>query len=129
MEDSVAALEQRLILDPEEERLARWERLRRFHGLEIPLLRALGLGLVSIAVCAYDGTVRPDLAIHCDLKVFLQELLRQLPESTYQAGRHAGWLTSVRRRPTRSDSTWGCTTPPACFDDSPRSSTAVGMSR
>ncbi len=63
MEDSLDALEQRLILDPEEERLARWERLRRFHGLEIPLLRALGLGLLSIAVCIYDGSVRPDLAL------------------------------------------------------------------
>jgi acetolactate synthase I/II/III large subunit len=46
-------------------------------------------------------TVRPDLAIHCDLKVFLQELLCQLPESTYQAGRHAGWLTWCRDRRER----------------------------
>ncbi len=61
MEDTVAALEERLILDPEEERLARWSRLRRFHALEIPLLRALGIGLITVAVCLYDAVLRPEL--------------------------------------------------------------------
>jgi acetolactate synthase-1/2/3 large subunit len=43
-------------------------------------------------------TVRPDLAIHCDLKVFLQEMLRQLPASSYRAERHGGWLAWCRER-------------------------------
>ena len=41
-------------------------------------------------------TVKPQLPIHCDLKAFLREMLRQLPESGYQAGRHAGWLAWCR---------------------------------
>jgi acetolactate synthase I/II/III large subunit len=43
-------------------------------------------------------TVRPDLAIHCDLKIFLREMLRQLPASPYRAARHAGWLAWCRER-------------------------------
>jgi acetolactate synthase-1/2/3 large subunit len=43
-------------------------------------------------------TVRPDLGIHCDLKIFLREMLRQLPESTYRARRHAPWLEACRQR-------------------------------
>lgn len=43
-------------------------------------------------------TVRPDLAIHCDLKIFLREMLRQLPASSYRASRHAGWLAWCRER-------------------------------
>jgi acetolactate synthase-1/2/3 large subunit len=46
-------------------------------------------------------TVRPDLAIHCDLKVFLREMLRQLPECGYRAGRHADWLAWCRERVAR----------------------------
>ena len=42
-------------------------------------------------------TVRPDLPIHCDLRVFLQEMLRQLRASASPA-RHAGWLTWCRLR-------------------------------
>jgi acetolactate synthase-1/2/3 large subunit len=45
-------------------------------------------------------TVRPDLPVHCDLKVFLQEMLRQLPGS-YRAERHASWLSWCRERVTR----------------------------
>jgi acetolactate synthase-1/2/3 large subunit len=37
-------------------------------------------------------TVRPDLAVHCDLKVFLTELLRRIEETRYKPGRHAEWL-------------------------------------
>ena len=46
-------------------------------------------------------TVRPDLAIHCDLKVFLQEMLRQLRASSDQAERHTGWLAWCRERVKR----------------------------
>jgi acetolactate synthase-1/2/3 large subunit len=46
-------------------------------------------------------TVRPDFAIHCDLKVFLREMLRQLPASGYRAGRHASWLAWCRERVAR----------------------------
>jgi len=46
-------------------------------------------------------TVRPDLPIHCDLKVFLREMLRQLPEASYRASRHAQWLAECRERVRR----------------------------
>jgi acetolactate synthase-1/2/3 large subunit len=46
-------------------------------------------------------TVRPDLGIHCDLKVFLREMLRQLPGSGYSAGRHSDWLAWCRERVAR----------------------------
>jgi acetolactate synthase-1/2/3 large subunit len=46
-------------------------------------------------------TVRPELAIHCDLKVFLQEMLRQLPASGYDAKRHCVWLSWCRERVAR----------------------------
>jgi len=46
-------------------------------------------------------TVRPDLPIHCDLKVFLREMLRQLPEAPYRASLHAGWLAQCRERVQR----------------------------
>jgi acetolactate synthase I/II/III large subunit len=45
-------------------------------------------------------TVRPNLPVHCDLKVFLQEMLRQLPGS-YRAERHASWLSWCRERVKR----------------------------
>jgi acetolactate synthase-1/2/3 large subunit len=38
-------------------------------------------------------TVKPDLAIHSDVKPFLSELARQIERSGYQSGKHAGWLT------------------------------------
>jgi acetolactate synthase-1/2/3 large subunit len=43
-------------------------------------------------------TVRPDLPIHCDVKVFLSEMRRQLSGSGYVASRHAAWLTWCRER-------------------------------
>ena len=46
-------------------------------------------------------TVRPDLAIHCDLKIFLREMLRQLPGGPYRANRHAQWLAQCRERVQR----------------------------
>ncbi len=41
-------------------------------------------------------TVRPDLPIHCDLRVFLQEMLRQLDGS--DAARHAEWVRWCKQR-------------------------------
>jgi acetolactate synthase-1/2/3 large subunit len=41
-------------------------------------------------------TVRPNLPVHCDLKVFLQEMLRQLPGS-YRAERHRQLAVVVPR--------------------------------
>jgi acetolactate synthase-1/2/3 large subunit len=46
-------------------------------------------------------TVRPDLPVHCDLKIFLREMLRQLPDSGYRAEAHASWLASCRERLAR----------------------------
>jgi len=46
-------------------------------------------------------TVRPDLPIHCDLKVFLREMLRQLPAASYRASRHTQWLAQCRDRVER----------------------------
>jgi len=43
-------------------------------------------------------TVRPDLPIHCDLRVFLREMLRQLRTGSWPAGRHASWLSWCRER-------------------------------
>jgi acetolactate synthase-1/2/3 large subunit len=43
-------------------------------------------------------TVRCELPIHCDLKVFLREILRQLPGSGYNPCRHVGWLAWCRER-------------------------------
>ncbi|HUI41531.1 MAG TPA: thiamine pyrophosphate-binding protein [Terriglobia bacterium] len=44
-------------------------------------------------------TVRPDLAVHCDLKAFLTELLHRIEETGYKPGRHAEWLRwCVERR-------------------------------
>jgi acetolactate synthase-1/2/3 large subunit len=46
-------------------------------------------------------TVRPDKAIHSDLKQFLQELLRQCDAANYRAGAHATWLAWCRERVRR----------------------------
>jgi acetolactate synthase-1/2/3 large subunit len=46
-------------------------------------------------------TVRPDFPIHCDLKLFLREMIRQLPGSRYEGGRHSGWLAWCRERVAR----------------------------
>jgi acetolactate synthase-1/2/3 large subunit len=43
-------------------------------------------------------TVRPELPIHCDLKVFLAEMLRQLSASPGGSGRHASWLAWCKER-------------------------------
>jgi acetolactate synthase-1/2/3 large subunit len=49
----------------------------------------------------HKPTVRPDLAIHCDLRIFLQEMLRQLPASGYHPERHRSWLAWCRERVER----------------------------
>ncbi len=46
-------------------------------------------------------TVRPDMPIRCDLKVFLREMLRQLPQSSYRPAAHQGWLAWCRERVAR----------------------------
>ena len=46
-------------------------------------------------------TVRPDLPIHCDLKVFLAEMRRQLAASPREIARHAAWLKWCRERVCR----------------------------
>jgi len=49
----------------------------------------------------HKPTVQPDLAIQCDLKQFLQELLRQCDAEHYQPGMHAPWLAWCRDRVQR----------------------------
>jgi acetolactate synthase-1/2/3 large subunit len=49
----------------------------------------------------HKPTVQPDLAIQCDLKQFLQELLRQCDAENYQPGTHAAWLAWCRERVQR----------------------------
>ncbi|MFH0926488.1 MAG: thiamine pyrophosphate-binding protein [bacterium] len=46
-------------------------------------------------------TVKPDIAIHCDAKLFLMELNRQLDVIDYDSSRHTKWLTWCRERVTR----------------------------
>ena len=46
-------------------------------------------------------TVKPDLAIHSDVKPFMKELGRQIIRADYRAGGHAGWLDWCRERLAR----------------------------
>jgi acetolactate synthase-1/2/3 large subunit len=46
-------------------------------------------------------TVKPDLAIHSDVKPFLNELARQIETSGYRPGKHAGWLAWCKERVAR----------------------------
>ncbi len=43
-------------------------------------------------------TVRPDIAVHSDLKVFLRDMLEQCDADNYHAGRHDKWLNWCRER-------------------------------
>ena len=45
--------------------------------------------------------VRPDLAVHSDLRVFLEELLLECEERDYKSGRHDAWLSWCRERLSR----------------------------
>jgi acetolactate synthase-1/2/3 large subunit len=49
----------------------------------------------------HKPTVQPDMAIHCDLKQFLPELLRQCDAENYQPGAHSPWLAWCRERVQR----------------------------
>ena len=49
----------------------------------------------------HKPTVQPDLAIHFDLKWFMQELLRQCDADNYRPGGHANWLAWCRERVRR----------------------------
>jgi len=46
-------------------------------------------------------TVRPDMAIHGDLRHFLQELLRECDRTQYRPGLHAPWLAWCHERVRR----------------------------
>jgi acetolactate synthase-1/2/3 large subunit len=49
----------------------------------------------------HKPTIQPDLAIHCDLKRFMQELLRQCDADNYRPEVHARWLAWCRERVQR----------------------------
>jgi acetolactate synthase-1/2/3 large subunit len=49
----------------------------------------------------HKPTVRPDQAIHCDLKEFMQELARQCDAGKYRPETHAPWLAWCRERVQR----------------------------
>jgi len=46
-------------------------------------------------------TVKPDLAIHSDVKVFLQELMHQIRPGNDPAGKHSNWLAWCKERVAR----------------------------
>ncbi len=49
----------------------------------------------------HKPTVQPDLAIHCDLRRSLRELITQCDSENYRAGAHATWLAWCRERVRR----------------------------
>jgi len=49
----------------------------------------------------HKPTVRPEMAIHCDLKLFLRELLRQLDANGDHPEAHAEWVAWCRERVQR----------------------------
>ena len=46
-------------------------------------------------------TVKPDLPVHCDAKLFLEELNRQIDSMDYQSFRHDAWLQWCKERVKR----------------------------
>jgi acetolactate synthase-1/2/3 large subunit len=46
-------------------------------------------------------TVQPDLCVHCDAKIFLEELNRQIEINHYDARIHANWLNWCKERVIR----------------------------
>ena len=46
-------------------------------------------------------TVKPGLPVHCDARLFLEELNRQIDECSYDASRHADWLAWCKERVAR----------------------------
>jgi signal transduction histidine kinase/ActR/RegA family two-component response regulator len=59
MRESVAALENDLLVDFEQAQRARGERLRRFHAVEAPTVRALGAVLLSAMVALHNWELMP----------------------------------------------------------------------
>lgn len=49
----------------------------------------------------HKPTVRPDLPVHCDAKLFLEELQQQIRAVSYDAGRHRDWLRWCQERRER----------------------------
>jgi acetolactate synthase-1/2/3 large subunit len=49
----------------------------------------------------HKPTLQPDMAIHCDLKQFIHELLRQCDIDNYLPGSHAAWVAWCRERVRR----------------------------
>ena len=49
----------------------------------------------------HKPTVQPDLAVHCDARVFLEEMDRQLDRGDYDAARHQDWLAWCKERVAR----------------------------
>lgn len=43
-------------------------------------------------------TVKPDLAVHCDARVFLEEVDRQLDETPFEPAQHASWVSWCKER-------------------------------
>jgi len=70
-------------------------------------LRAFKIQVDIDAAEFHKPTVQPDLAIHCDLKQFLHELIRRCEATNYPAGAHASWVAwcreGVRRYPVVRD--------------------------
>ena len=46
-------------------------------------------------------TVRPQMAIACDARLFIEEMGRQLGTASWDAERHSGWLSWCRKRDER----------------------------
>ena len=46
-------------------------------------------------------TIKPDLPVHCDARLFLEEINRQIDEHGYDATRHASWLAWCKERVAR----------------------------
>jgi len=46
-------------------------------------------------------TVQPDMAVHCDLKHFLEAILRECARVQYRSGNHQQWLAWCRERVRR----------------------------
>ena len=64
---------------------------------------------VDIDPAEFDKpTIRPDMAVHSDLKLFLQAMLRECERTQHRSGRHDRWLSwcreRLRRYPTVRDS-------------------------
>lgn len=61
MRESIAALEDQLLVDWEQAQRARADRLRRFHAVEAPAVRGLGVVLLSIIVTLHNVGLAPEL--------------------------------------------------------------------